>query len=155
MTDQPRTEIAVYLPDPDPTIRFDSAATAVIDRGSGIVGTPISEWIPDDYPGDLLVIDFEANRYRAVNIVTYADRVYHAYDRHATHYPTVSRLTVPPQTVTRVGTFYPVHGRVEVADGLALSRLADWIGCPLGYGGKHASNQLAAELRCTHHAAIA
>lgn len=132
------TPVAVYVPT-EPA----SPSTAGIDAGSGIVGRPIGE-------GRVLVY-YEGNRFNAANVVTFADRCNVAHGRFATAAPTVARALVPVDDVVRVGTFHREHGRVEVAGGRALVRLAKWLG--LCHETSEAdiidSDKLAVELRTT------
>jgi len=74
------------------------AALPAIQPGAGIVGTP------SDHP-DRVQIDYEDNRFGAVNIRTYADRLAHAADRHLSGYPTSTRLLVDADDLLHVGTF--------------------------------------------------
>ena len=107
-----------------------------IDPGSGIVGT-IEPAIVGNDP-DVLVVDYEGNRYNAVNIITYADRVAHAAGRHVTKYPTAARAWVSPGSMIQVGEFDPTTGVVTLtAERLVL----DW--CSL------TEDQLDAELLTT------
>lgn len=104
-------EVAVYIPTP-------GAGTA-IDAGSGIVGRFTS--------GHHLEVYYEGNRFGAVNIVTFADRVYHAADRMESSYPTSARGVFPAFDFEHVGTLMP--DRVQLLpDGGKLTRLARWIG---------------------------
>jgi hypothetical protein len=93
----------------------------VIDQGSGIVG---ESWNP---LRNEVLIDFEGNRYKAANIITYADRVARAYDRHQAHYPTVARMVVHAGSLTKVGTYDPALGGVTVYPGGAMADLAAWL----------------------------
>ena len=102
--------LTVYVPS------VDGPLDALIDRGSGIVGSP-------DASPDHVRIDFEGNRYGAANIITFADKVAHAAGRHETHYPTVARAFVPREHLIAVGQFD--GDRVEVGDSEALT---DWLG---------------------------
>ena len=102
--------IPVYVP--------AAGKLAVIDRGSGIVGT--------EREGDVLV-DYEGNRYRAVNLRTFADRVARAHDRHATRYPTVARMAVHASALVQVGWYDPGEG-VAVFRGTEYGLLAEWLG---------------------------
>jgi hypothetical protein len=113
-------ELDVYVP-------ADSAAASLtIDAGSGIVGTASDEL------GRTLV-DFEGNRYGAVNLVTYADRVHCAADRHVVRYPTTARALLDTITLVRVGTFDPETGDIDLLGAdedpdAARARIAAWCG---------------------------
>jgi hypothetical protein len=121
-----------------------------IDARSGIVGTPIREWFkndgedPEDAEDGILVIDYEGNRFGAANIRTYADRVMQAAGRHAVHYPTVARQTVPgwQDELLRVGVYVPNEKQVNVADDESMAHLATWLGVVIG-------SELYDNLRCT------
>lgn len=137
-----------------------AAWISLVDARSGIVGSPAPEWF--DYDDDIgkHVIDFEGNRYGAANMVTYADRVHHAYGRHTEHYPTVARLVVSDESLEQVGWFYVAERRIEVEDGLALTHLCRWL--ELGHAEQFTqpvglesvwipdSDALAVELRPSH-----
>lgn len=103
------TTIAVFVPTPGTAIR------AVIDPGSGIVGT---------HKAGRVEIDYEGNRYGASNLVTYADRVKYAHGRHVAHYPTVARSYVRRDELIYVGSFDPDTGTVTVAN---VDALSDWL----------------------------
>lgn len=117
----------VYVPKPQTPAWFH------IDRRSGIVGTPGKRCEPDH-----IEVDYEGNRFGAMNIVTWADRVHHAADRHTFNdgrgYPTVARMTTPAHDLTLVGTFNlgEPHG-VELTDEAAQpgtperEALLDWL----------------------------
>lgn len=110
-------EVKVYIPAP--------GVTTSIDAESGIVGR--------EHPhgrtrlGLVLEVYYEGNRFGAANIVTFADRVYHAADRMATNYPTIARGVFPADELEQVGTFD--GDRVQLLpDGGKLTRLARWVG---------------------------
>lgn len=142
--------IAVYVPKRDgesghPPLTFPA--------GAGIAGSPAPDWLGGDET-DKLIVDYEEGR--ASNVVTYADRVYHAADRHCAHYPTHRRMLVAADRLIRVGTYHPGEGRVEIDEtsvprGQALYRLAEWIGMPLPDKGK-GTGGLHEQLRATHAA---
>lgn len=89
--------VTVYLPTLTPGGFFPHALPS-IDPKSGIVG------VPARIDKNTLVY-YEGNRYGAVNIVTWADRVDHAADRLRTDYPTVAKAMVPTDQLTPVGTW--------------------------------------------------
>lgn len=105
--------ITVYVPDAD--------KLTVIDRGSGIVGT-VEAW--PVHQGDHVLIDYEGNRYGAVNLRTFADRVARAWDRQSVRYPTVARMVVHKQALVEVGEYDQAEGVVRVTNAAAL---ADWL----------------------------
>lgn len=119
----------IYIPAPA------SILSAMIKDGSGIVG-------PDtpDANGRILV-DYEGNLHGASNFRTYADRVYHAYDRAHTKYPTIARSYVKPGDLITVGTFEPVFGTVDLGPDAGYM-LAGWLGL--------SPDQLPPELLSTH-----
>lgn len=132
------TPVAVYVP--------AEGSYLGIDPASGIVGTPkLTE------TGPRVLIDFEGNRFRAVNVETFADRCNVAHGRHAMSYPTTARAFADADELHRVGTFYRQHGRVELEDGLELVRLAKWLGLWQETGAEPPVDAaaLARELRCT------
>jgi hypothetical protein len=124
--------IDVFVPNEDHPIR------AMIAAGSGIVGGPALR-------GGNLEVDYEGNLYGAANIVTYADRISLAHGRMAQHYPTVARTLVEPEAMTRVGTYLPATGVVDLrhATPQAKNLLCRWLHIPF--------DQLAAQLLTTNH----
>jgi hypothetical protein len=63
----------VYVP------REGTAARAAIAEQSGVVGSLVAD--------DRVLLDYEANMHGAVNIQTFADKIHHAAERHASSYP--------------------------------------------------------------------
>jgi hypothetical protein len=110
--------IDVYIPNPERT------AASGIDQGSGIVGRRL---VPED-PESPILVYYEGDRYKTSGVVTYADRVRIAAGRLAEQAPTTARALMPCDAVHRVAVFLPAHGRVEVSDGLSVTRLARWLG---------------------------
>lgn len=104
-------ELKVYVPISDTLLTR-------IAPGSGVVGSP---------EGGRLRIDFEGNLYGAVNIKTYADRCYHAADRHRTRYPTVARMFVARSELAEVGELLD-HGVVP-NNAFSVDSLLTWLGC--------------------------
>lgn len=107
-----------------------SGLVVLVDKGSGIVGRPApnggaygAESHADD--NGRVLVDFEGNRYGAANIVTYADRVYHAYGRMVDDYPTVARNYLKAEQLLQIGWFEPEDGVVDVND---YDALAEWLG---------------------------
>ena len=126
----------VYIPEAAaPAAVRDTVA--LIDPKSAIVSAP-------DPSGDELLVYFEGNRYRAANMITFADRALHAAGRLASNYPTIAKATVPRRALTHVGLFTPGHG-VDVPDAGALVALARWL--ELLDGERFDSDALHAELR--------
>jgi hypothetical protein len=113
--------VNVYIPKPLPE-------NLGIDPGSGIVGTIDNSYLTDlnDNPV-VLRIDYEGNRYHAVNIITWADRCYHAAGRHLVSYPTIARAWVDPQTMILVGELDMETGVVTLPDTNAQRRVAVWL----------------------------
>jgi hypothetical protein len=127
--------LAVYVPDPDAPAEA-ARTVAHIDRGSGIVGTPVQ---PDD-PESPVLLHYEGNRFNYANVHTFADRVMIAAGRHRENAPTIATCLARPDALIQVGWYHQDEGRVEIAAdddpagvpaGRRLYRLADWIGKPL------------------------
>ncbi len=118
-------------------------AMLAVDPRSGVVGTPQGD-------GKVL-IDYEGNRFKAANIVTFADRVQVAYGRHNTHYPTVARMLRNESEVELVATFDPQAGRVYTLGGThELMSLLSWLEIPVPPLGEDVlSEELLRELACT------
>lgn len=105
------TRLCVYVP---------AVPDSLIDRGSGIVGEE------PDHPSDPLCLYYEGNRFNASNIITFADRCYHAGDRLRQNYPTVARGNFLPREMLLVG-FIGAAGEV-VPCGLGSDvALANWL----------------------------
>lgn len=94
-------------------------ATRTIAPGSGIVGRPDGT--------SLTEIHFEGAIFGPVNIVSFADRVAHAYDRLATGHPTGAKMVVPLEALVVVGVFVPREGRVELTGPASEAQLARWL----------------------------
>lgn len=109
--------VTVYVPVPD------RPAVATIDRGSGIVGTPM---VPEDPESPILAF-YEGNRYGYANVVTFADRCMIAEGRLRTNAPTVAKQLIRPDDVIAVGTYHPDERRVEVHEARGLVELARWL----------------------------
>jgi len=105
--------IPVYVPAP--------GHQTFIDAGSGVVATEAPG-------GGLLRADYEGNRYGAINMVTYADRVNHAAGRAADSYPTSARSVLPSDTLVRVGTWDDKTGRVHLDGVAARAAVRAWLG---------------------------
>lgn len=105
-------QATVYVP------KGAAAERLGIDPRSGIVGRPASPSLVELY--------YEGNRFGASNIVTFADRCWHAFDRMDRAYPTVARSLASVEDVIDAGTFTVGHG-VDPHDGAALAALAGWL----------------------------
>ena len=111
--------LAVYVP--SRTNPFSVAARGLVP-GSAIVGRlPLS----GDAPGWLIVY-YEGNRHRAENIVTFADRAYHAADRLVQDYPTTAWALVPAVALVTVGSFDLRTRTVSLSDEAALAAWLDF-----------------------------
>jgi len=113
---------AVYVP------HVHAPVSKTIAAGAGIVGKPAGEWHPSDssLSDGRLVIDYEEPG-PAANIITFADRVYHAYDRQLSRYPTHKRMWPLAEEFIHVADFFPSHGRVELAGGQEMYVLMRWL----------------------------
>lgn len=89
----------VFVPQPGAVERLG------ILPGTAIVGTR---------QGALLRIDFEGNRYGAVNLRRFEERVRCAHDRHVSGYPTTARMLVAHDDMAIVGFFDPEAGLLVV-----------------------------------------
>lgn len=126
MTTQTRT-VVVFVP--KPASRIES----VVDPESAVVGFE-DEWFDGHSNID---VHYEGNRYGAVNMKTFADRVHHAASRMRERYPTTAKSMVPKSDLILVGYWQDDH----VVPG-KTSDLADiglWLALP--------SNDLAHELK--------
>lgn len=124
-------EFNLYVPRPD----FPLAC----DAKSAIVGSPARQWMEDREaradgrsprmvaPDTNLVIDYEGNRYSAMNMRTYADRAAHAAGRQKEFYPTVARMIVPAKRLIRVATFDYEQEQVRCLDESAVLLLMEWL----------------------------
>lgn len=114
-----------------------SALEGIFEPGTGIVGRPVGERIQIDYekPGP------------AVNVVTFADRCYHAQSRQEHNYPTSKRMWASPDELTAVATFHLPEKRVEVANATQLVALAKWLGLWVWADAHFDSDELHRQLR--------
>lgn len=110
--------LAVYVPNDDAP-EVVGLAVEHIDKGSGIVGRPA--------PDTRILIYYEGNRYGASNIVTFADRCYHAASRLEQDYPTVAQAYVPAEAITQAGWFYMPERRVDIRDVHDMIAIAHWL----------------------------
>src|SRR3712207_2626325 len=107
-------ELWVWVPNPGSPLRL------FIEQGSGIVSRPLAD------TDDRVLISYEGNVYGMQNIVTYADRVYHAASRLLSHYPTIATAFPARTELVLVGTF---DGTRVVLDGLDVVDVVDeWVG---------------------------
>jgi hypothetical protein len=113
---EPRTTYtdAVY------TVYIPSHPHTGIDPGSGIVG----EQLPDGS----VSVHFEGNRYGAVNLRTYLERLDTCSSRRLTRYPTVAQRVYPAGELTAVGVYYCARQVLHLFDVEAASA---WSGEPL------------------------
>ena len=119
------TPISVFVP--------ASGVVTGIDPGSGIVaGTPARD-------ESRILVDYEGNRYGAVNMVTFADRVARAWDRQRTRYPTIARAAMRVEQLVKIGEYDAERGVVLLGEGAPMDResakqlLADWLEQGGGY----------------------
>lgn len=101
-------ELPVYAP------AEGSALHRLVVPGSGVVGTPL--------PSGEILVDYEGNLHRTLNIQTFADRVMVAAGRHVTLAATSARAAASPDDLIQIGTWDPGHGAVRVEDAAALAR---------------------------------
>lgn len=87
--------------------------------GAALVG----EW---DFMVGRVMLDFEGNKYGAVNLQRYIERCMVAWHRHATRYPTVSRIWVLSGEVSEIGFLDTERKRAAVGPN-DLPRLAQWL----------------------------
>jgi hypothetical protein len=105
-------------------------ATVVVvipDRPLGIVAASgvVCQTLPAE---ERTSVWYEGNLHGAANIVTYADRVYHAADRMLRDYPTSATAALRSKHLLVIGTFDTHTGTVTL-DGDSQRRiLADWLG---------------------------
>lgn len=92
-----------------------------IRRGSGIISTQPAV---DGH----ITIDYEGNLHSASNIVTYADRCYHAWGRQDANYPTVARHVDQADRYIAIGTLNLTEGHIDLHDNPTIhTALADWL----------------------------
>lgn len=108
--------VNIYLPAPEET-GIVGNTTGV---GAGIVGTARED--------GTLLIDFESNAGGYTNLVRYADRCRHAWDRQSTGHPTPNRMVVLPEEVVEVARFDTDYGEVHVQPGWEPAILT-WVDC--------------------------
>jgi hypothetical protein len=111
----------VYVP------RVDDPLHATLPARTGIVGRPHFGVTPEGR----FQVDYEPPS-RAVNVVTWADRVYHAASRQEYAYPTSKRVWPKRSSLIHVALFEPVSGLLvldrEDDDPDARAQLLAWLG---------------------------
>jgi hypothetical protein len=90
-----------------------------IAPGSGVVARKTSD--------DKWQLHYEGNLYDAINLKRFADRVWCAYSRQITKYPTIATLHWPDEDFVIVGTFDPDLGTVTVLSPDADRQINEWI----------------------------
>lgn len=109
------TETVVYLLKPETAQRYNIAA------GSGIVG--------EASEADRITVWYEGNVYRSEALCGFAEKVRCAYDRMATNYPTIARMSIPADHLIEVGWYNPVLGTVAI-DPAHQDAVAAWCDKP-------------------------
>ena len=105
------TTLVVLVPRPH------TNAAAAIDRGSGIVANAhAAEWAAEAF----FDVYYEGNRYGAVNLTRFEDKVECAAGRLSTRYPTIARGTFPREEFRVVGYF-----SYDAAEGEHQLRIVD------------------------------
>lgn len=158
------TAATVYVP------REGSHLNALLAPKTAIVGSNAQDWLANraivdrsEHAAGQVLIDYQPVS-RAVNIVTFADRVYHAFDRHVRHYPTHQRMLADAEQLWPVAFYWAPEGRVEISgsgaglqsvlpDGQALYKLAEWLGFVEDGLIRDGDSSFARELRATHRGA--
>ncbi len=88
---------------------------------SGIVGIAADD-------GRRVRVDYEGDRFGPTEqFKLWADRVHHAWGRHAANYPTVARALLPVEDLVAVGVYDPAEGVISVAPD-RLGDVARWLG---------------------------
>lgn len=110
--------IPIYIPNPKTS--DTQSMVHRLPQGTAIVG---------EYESLLgrVCIDYEGNIYNSTSMRRFVERVHHAWNRHATRYPTVARAWVHEYDLFMVAEYDPER-RLVVADQLDLPRLAEWLG---------------------------
>lgn len=96
--------------------RVGTAAARWIDAGSGVVTA-------DDLSQPFWCVHFEGNRYRAINLQTFEDRVRQAAGRLVEHYPTVACGVWPAADFEVIGTLVLEPPSLIITD---LAAVACW-----------------------------
>lgn len=109
------------------------------DPKSAIVGSHARQWFEEREalidgrlpkqvaPDTNLIVDYEGNRYGALNMQTYADRALVCAGRHKKKYPTVARCVVPAKRLIRVATFDYETEQVELLGDDEILTLMRWL----------------------------
>jgi len=77
---------------------------------------------------EVRLIYCEGNKADACNLNRYVEKVYTAWERAATGYPTSAKLAIPAVELIRIGTYYCAQKRILVEDIDILSR---WLDTPV------------------------
>jgi hypothetical protein len=117
---EPTAELIVYVPDPEDPIGAIYAKD--LAAGCAIICAKVS---PTERAHAAVYLEAS----RASNVVTFADRVYHAADRLVHQAPTHARAMLPVNALRAVGTFVLATRALQVTDEPAL---AGWLGMPDG-----------------------
>lgn len=133
-----KNALAVYVPNMGTSAGEQFARQ--VEARSGIVGivppsaaVPLGEVIESDdwtagrHLRTRRLVYFEGNIYSTGNIVTFADRVYHAADRLVANYPTVAKSVVKVEALLEVGVFDHTARVLRIDNDAAL---AAWLGLP-------------------------
>jgi hypothetical protein len=121
MSEPAPRNLAVYVP--NRASPHGLAARGLVP-GSAIVGRSETTVDTPSPPGWRQVY-YEGNLHGAENIITFADRVYHAADRLVHGHPTTTRAIVPAVALATVGTFDYRTRTLSLSDQAAL---AAWLG---------------------------
>jgi hypothetical protein len=95
------------------TVYIPSHPHTGIDPGSGIVG--------EELPDGSVSVHFEGNRYGAVNLHMYLERLDACSSRRLTRYPTVATRVYPAGELTAVGEYYCARQVLNLFDVEAAS----------------------------------
>jgi hypothetical protein len=116
-------ELLVLVPKPD------SIAALTIDRGSGIVCDPLTVMSGAVSGDEMIDVYYEGNRYGAINMRTFSERVKQAAGRLQQRYPTVAHGAFLRSEFAVVGTYRFENDwssqELTITDG---ERLLEWLG---------------------------
>lgn len=115
-------EDSAELQSPEGVVYVPTGRLAMlIDSGSGVVATKPAR-------NGRVLIHYEGNRYGAVGMEIFANRVLHAHGRQVAGYPTIAQTFAEEAELERVGSYDPVEGEVRLDSPAAAEALAAWLG---------------------------
>lgn len=109
----PNVTYGIYVP--------AAGARQHIRQGSGIVGVPV---------GDRVAVHYQDRPANSANLVTWADRLFHAASRKSTHAPTSSQASLPAADLITVGEYDARRETIAMIRMSMIPVILDWLQVP-------------------------